>query len=142
MSRRFWFHLLATPVAQPRPRAVRMGLSGTRIITAASKHPINAFKAAIRSEVIGRFQGPVLTGPLGMELDFVMPRPKAMMWKTKPTPRQWYSAKTNDWDNLGKGLCDALNLAQVRFRAFRSTLYREFCEIESMTTGRAGGLTW
>ena len=102
------FTVPAVPVAQPRPRAVTMH-GHARMANAPKEHPVHAFKASVRRAFAEAHDGPPLEGPLAMELTFVMPRPKAKLWKSKPMPREWYDAYRNDWDNLGKAVSDALN---------------------------------
>jgi Holliday junction resolvase RusA-like endonuclease len=58
---------------------------------------------------INAYHGPPLDCPLTMRLVFIMPRPASKVWKTRPMHREPYTAKKNDWDNLGKGVSDALN---------------------------------
>ena len=48
-----------------------------------------------------------IRGPVRIELTFILPRPKYMMWKKKPTPRVPHT-KTPDTDNLTKNVKDAL----------------------------------
>ena len=102
------FNVPAVPVAQPRPRAFVVGGSG-RMADVPSKHPIHDFKASVRVTFAAVYQGPPLEGPLAMTCVFVMPRPRNLIWKTKPMPRVPYTVSKNDWDNLGKGVSDALN---------------------------------
>jgi Holliday junction resolvase RusA-like endonuclease len=85
-------------------KGARAGLIG-----ASSKHPINSFKAAVAHAAAEAYSGPPLDCPLVMRIVAVFPRPKAKQWKTRPMPREPYIAKKNDWDNVGKGVCDALN---------------------------------
>ena len=105
----------AAPVAQPRPRAVLVPAPKTKkgwraqIVSGFRDHPITPFKKAVLHHLRCHYSGPPLACPLRMTLRFVMPRPQQITWKTKPMPRRWYSAKTNDHDNLAKGVCDALN---------------------------------
>ncbi len=107
------FTVHAIPVAQPRPRAVGIRnrekvVVATRIITAEGKHPINGFKKTVVQSCQLAFRQPPLGGPLGISLVFIFPRPKSKIWKTKPMPREWVCNSKNDFDNLAKGLCDAL----------------------------------
>lgn len=109
------FIVPAVPVAQPRPRAVKMG-SGPNarpgIVGAVSKHPIHAFKAAVQHAYLmacgGRPPEP-LSGPLRLSLLFVFPRPLGKRWKRKPMPRYWADRNPKDLDNLEKSVMDALN---------------------------------
>ena len=98
----------AVPVAQPRPRAVSFA-GRARMANSPKSHPVHDFKASVRQAWSQSYLGPPLDEPLVMRIVFVMPRPTAKVWKTKPMPREAYVAKKNDWDNLGKAVCDALN---------------------------------
>lgn len=105
-ARRLRIYVPAVPVAQPRPRAFSMGKSA-RIVSAPDKHPVNAFKAAVAYAARQTLkEAAPLTGPLAVRLEFVMPRPKAKCWKTKPMPREPHTI-TPDADNLAKSVLDA-----------------------------------
>lgn len=87
------FTVNAVPVAQPRGRA-SFSKSGKPFVRSANES----------------HKGPPLAEPLRMRIVFVMPRPEGKFWKSKPMPRYPYAVKgRHDWDNLGKGVCDALN---------------------------------
>ena len=101
------FIVEALPIAQPRPQPGRRG-QHAMMLDVDKRHPVNQYKVFVR-DAFKKAGGELLTGPVALWLTFVMPRPKAMHWKTKPMPRVWYTAKRNDWDNLGKSFCDALN---------------------------------
>lgn len=102
------FTVPAVPVAQPRPRAVSFG-GKARMANSPSKHPVHGFRATVALAAQQVHRGPPLDCPLAMRMVFVMPRPTSKVWKTKPMPREPYAVKKNDWDNLGKAVCDALN---------------------------------
>lgn len=102
------FRVQAVPISQPRPRAVSFA-GKARMADAPKSHPVHDFKASVRQAWTAAYVGPPLDEPLTMKIVFVMPRPKAKVWKTRPMPREPYVAKKNDWDNLGKSVCDALN---------------------------------
>ena len=114
---RIMFIVPAVPVAQPRPRAVMAGkharvheLTHTKGRDGISRpHPISAFKATVAAEFQSAYHGPPLAGPIVLRITFVMPRPSSKIWKAKPMPREPYTVHKNDWDNLGKAVCDALN---------------------------------
>lgn len=95
----------AVPVAQPRPRATSFG--GHARVYQPSKHPVTAFKATVRMAFQSAYAGAPLTGPLRCDCLFVMPRPKSLIWKTRPMPRVPHTAKP-DRDNLDKSVLDAL----------------------------------
>jgi len=102
------FTVNAVPIAQPRPKAVRVG-ERAGMADVPSKHPVHDFKASVRKAFCDVYQGFPIQSGIVMTIDFVMPRPKNKIWKTRPMPREPYTAKKNDWDNLGKAVCDALN---------------------------------
>jgi Holliday junction resolvase RusA-like endonuclease len=102
------FYVPAVPVAQPRPRAVNAGVHA-RMANVSTKHPIHDFKASVRFAFKGAYSGPPLAGAILLDCLFIMPRPRAMIWKTKEMVRIRYTAGKNDWDNLGKAVSDALN---------------------------------
>ena len=102
------FTVPSVPVAQPRPRAISMFGRG-RMVPPPKSHAVHDFKATIRKCLEAVYTGPPIEGPLQADWLFVMPRPKSMIWKTKPMPRVWYFAAKNDWDNLGKSCSDAMN---------------------------------
>lgn len=72
------------------------------------KHPVNAWKAIIEIET-RRLNIPDdwKTGPLQIDLFFVLPRPKNEYRKTLPNPR-YFAAKKPDKDNLEKAVLDAI----------------------------------
>lgn len=100
----------AVPVAQPRQRhRIASGNSGKPFVMnyTPSKAPVNDFKASVRLAASEVHQGAPLDGPLSVWLECVMPRPKVMCWKKKPTPRVPHVSKP-DCDNLAKACLDAL----------------------------------
>ena len=89
------------PVAWQRPRVSKQGGFYT-----AGK--VSEYKRAIQLAWNDKYgDAPVMDGPIRMTVMFVLPRPKAMMWKTKPTPSIFHT-KRPDLDNLEKGVMDAL----------------------------------
>jgi Holliday junction resolvase RusA-like endonuclease len=100
------FAVPAIPVAQPRQRVTTIGGHARTYMPA--KHPVQAFKATTRlayAEAAGDAEP--ASGPVMLTLEFLMPRPKAMCWKTKPTLRAPHTKKP-DIDNLVKAVMDAL----------------------------------
>lgn len=105
-----WTELLrlevpGVPVAQPRQRHVLIG-GHVRNYT-PSDHPVRMFKATLR--LAAQQAGPpeLWIGPLAVEIDCYLPRPKSMMRRKDPDgPVPCYIGK--DWDNLGKAVTDAL----------------------------------
>lgn len=105
------FKIPGVPVAQPRQRHAARRIGNKTIVTnyTAKSDPVNAFKATAKlvSSQANKGSQPI-AGPVAVEVDFVFPRPLAMVWKTKPMPRvrHW---KKPDADNLLKSLFDAIN---------------------------------
>lgn len=97
----------AIPVAQPRPRAVTVA-GQARIVGNPTRHPVTAYKATCRVAAAEVYSGAPLDKPLSLTLLFVLPRPGAMRWKTRPMPRAPHG-KRPDVDNLVKGTVDALS---------------------------------
>lgn len=73
-----------------------------------AKHPVNAFKAAVQLAASQAYSGAVIGEPLAMTLVAVFPRPQALCWKSRPTPRLPKASKP-DFDNVSKSVCDALS---------------------------------
>lgn len=121
----------AIPVGQPRARASSFGghvrvHEVTSIRTSDGKrkpHPIVAFKASVKHEAKAAYDGPPLSGPIRIDCVFIFPRPKGMIWKTKPMPRVPHVSKP-DTDNVVKAVKDALSGIIWRDDA---QVYQEFC---------------
>lgn len=99
----------AIPVAQPRQRH-RVIQSGNRAFATnytPTSDPVNTFKAACQITV-AELGIDLITVPCIVDFTFVMPRPKRLDGKTKPTGRVMHGSKP-DRDNLLKSCQDALN---------------------------------
>jgi len=93
-----------TPVAKQRPRGFKDGKGNIRFYTpTASKN----FEYLIRERAEKVFRKP-LASPIKLEIYFYMPRPKYLMWKTKPMPCIPHT-KRPDLTNFIKGCEDGLN---------------------------------
>lgn len=112
----------AIPVAQPRPRAVKVGKHAaihpvTRVKDESTgtwkDHPITAFKATVRLAAQEAYKGPPLNGALRVDCIFVFPREQSKVWKTKPMPRYPHIVKP-DRDNCDKAVLDALKGTIIR----------------------------
>lgn len=107
------FHIVVpgVPVGQPRTKAtIRGEHAGVYTPTKTSTGKSNGvaeFKATIRMMAGVARTGPLLSGPLRVDLVFVFPRQKTKVWKAKPMPR-YRKVTTPDVDNLSKGVFDAL----------------------------------
>jgi Holliday junction resolvase RusA-like endonuclease len=99
------FEVPGEPRPHPRPRAASWG-GHARIYT---PKPAQDRKYLIQQYAKEAMQGrPPHVGPVTVDLDFLMPRPKNMIWKKKPMPRVHHT-KIGDCDNLAKGVLDSLN---------------------------------
>lgn len=102
------FRVDSVPVAQPRQRQRVAKLNGKMAAMnyTPAKHPVNAFKASV-AEAAAKVVPVPLDGPVALVLCFVLPRPKSLVWKSKPMPRVW-CPKRPDCDNLAKAVLDAM----------------------------------
>ena len=95
-----------TPIARPRQRVgVRNGHAMTYT---DGKHPVHAYKAAIRLAWAEACDYGPTTEPVTMRIEAVFPRPKGKVWKTKRMASYPQCSKP-DLDNIGKAVMDALN---------------------------------
>jgi Holliday junction resolvase RusA-like endonuclease len=93
--------------AVSRPRQ-RVGvIAGKARTFTDGKHPIHAYKAAIKLAWNATEAGPI-AGPVTMRIEAVFTRPQAKVWKTKPMPSYPHTIKP-DCDNVAKSVMDALN---------------------------------
>ena len=98
--KRISFFVHCEPVPQPRAKVSTRGGFARAYVDA--KHPINAYKQAIREA----FQADKLSGPLGCSLLFKFSRPKS---HTKKQRQCGWHTGNSDIDNLAKAIFDALN---------------------------------
>ena len=104
------FFVAGIPKAQPRVKAfVRGGHAGVYTPDSAE-----TWKQAVRSNATVVAPESILTGPIRVELDFFLPRPKAHLGKDglpKPKSPVWHCKKP-DLDNLIKAVTDAITDTQ------------------------------
>ena len=93
-----------TPVAKQRPRGFKDKKNNIRFYTPTSN---KNFEYLIRQRAEAVFAKPLLT-PIKMSITFLMPRPKKLMWKTRPMPEIPCPTRP-DYDNLSKSITDGLN---------------------------------
>lgn len=107
---RIEFTVPAVPVAQPRQKQRVMMVGGRAMASnyMPAKHPVNEFKATVRLAAREQYQGAAIAEPLAMRVVAVFPRPKALCWKSRPTPRLPKASKP-DADNVAKAVMDALS---------------------------------
>lgn len=109
------FTVEGLPVPQPRPRfrcvRVKNSNQSRAIAYEDKKHPVHLWKIRVLDawRLIIPKAGFRFEGPLIVSLAFRMPRPKNMVWKTKPMPSTWDTRQNGDVDNLAKAVLDALN---------------------------------
>ena len=104
------FFVSGTPKAQPRVKAFRRG-NHAGVYTPDSAEN---WKAAVRQEASANALESLITGPIRLQLDFFMPRPKAHLDRhgiPKPKSPVWHSKKP-DLDNLIKAVTDAITDTQ------------------------------
>lgn len=104
------FDVSGQPVPQPRPKVSTWGGRARAYVEA--RHPIHAYRQAItlRSQMAAKGRRwAVLDGPVVLVIEAVFGRPPSHMGRTgkllasaPPYPPR------ADWDNLGKGVCDAI----------------------------------
>lgn len=110
MSTFIRFTVPAVPIAQPRQRhRIIAGKSGNFVGNyTPSKSPVNDFKATVRMAAREYWNEAPHQGPVELVLKFVFPRPKKMIWKSRPMDRTAHTARP-DVDNLQKSVADALS---------------------------------
>lgn len=119
------FEVPAVPVPQPRARAVAFK-GHARMYEAPKSHAVHAFKASVREAANRVYNGAPLRGNLEVSILFVLPRPQAMVWKSRPMPRAPHTKKP-DLDNLCKSPVDALLGRLWADDAIISTLHATKC---------------
>lgn len=126
------FTVPAIPIAQPRQRHRVMTVNGRPMAMnyTPAKHPVQDFKASVRMAFAAAYSGPPLEGPVKLVAVFVLPRPKRLIWKSRPMPRVLHIAKP-DLDNLEKALKDSLNGLAWRDDS-------QVCDVEKMKFVAAG----
>lgn len=99
-----------TPSAQPRQRHRVIKRAGGKSFIqnyTPEDHEVLQFKFSCRWFAKRAYPGEPMGGPLRCDLLFIMPRPKNLVWKTKPMPRRRHAIKP-DRDNLDKAVMDSL----------------------------------
>jgi crossover junction endodeoxyribonuclease RusA len=104
------FHVSGIPKAQPRVKAfVRAGHAGVYTPDSAE-----SWKQAVRQEAVANAPESLMTGPIRLQLDFFLPRPKAHLDRhgvPKAKSPVWHCKKP-DLDNLIKAVTDAITDTQ------------------------------
>jgi len=101
------FYVRGLPKAQPRPRAFARKMGGKVVARVFEAGTAEAWKAdVIRCGEPHRPESPI-EGPVSVEIDFMLPRPKRLMRRKDPDGVMWATCKP-DVDNLSKAVLDAL----------------------------------
>lgn len=99
------FVVAGDPVPQPRPRHVNIG--GKPMAFVPRSHPIHAYREAVAREA--QLAGvKLLAGPLVVEVEAVFGRPPSHLLKSGALRKGAPELPRPDWDNIAKGVCDAL----------------------------------
>ena len=97
------FEIPGEPVPKARPRAARRGKHIMMYTPTKSKN----FEYLIR--IVASKQIPIpMQGPVRIDIEVDVPRPKRLYWKTRHMPR-CYCDKRSDLDNYCKAILDGLN---------------------------------
>lgn len=103
------FTVPGPPVPQPRPKISTWGGRGRAYVEA--RHPIHAYRQAIvlAATVAARGGWTRADGPVVLEVETIMQRPPSHLTKAgEPRPSAPAYPPRCDWDNLGKGVADAI----------------------------------
>lgn len=101
------FSVRGSAVPQPRQRHRWTGAFVQNYTPATA--PITGWKALIGQAARAALEGsPAIDVPVVLSVLFLMPRPGRLVWKKRPMPRQFASARP-DLDNLVKAVKDALS---------------------------------
>ncbi len=101
------FTVETEPVAQPRPKVSTRG--GFARAYVAAKHPVHQYRQNIALAAKFALVGHEMAiGAVKLQIEFVMPRPKAYTWKKRVMPRM-PDIRKPDWENLAKSVCDAMS---------------------------------
>ena len=103
-DREWHFFVPGTPIAQPRSRAV-FTRNQPRMYT--PDNGIVKWKRSVQFAARQVWHGKAMPDGFRVDLHLVFPRPKSMVWKTKPMPTLLHIKKP-DRDNLDKAVLDAL----------------------------------
>lgn len=121
------FFVAGVPKPQPRAKAARIG-GFVRLYTPYTKDA-KAWRSAVIAAALEHCEGRTFTGPLGLTLQFTLPRPKSHLTKKglRPEAPLWHTSRP-DADNLTKLVMDALSEAGV---------WSDDCIVASLATQKA-----
>jgi len=96
--KRITFRIIGNPAAKGRPRFARRG----NFVKTYTPKKTESWENFIRLQAIRYKPESLIDGPIKMQLDFYLPRPKSLSKKVI------YHAKKPDIENLAKSVLDAL----------------------------------
>ena len=102
------------PVAQPRYKIANRGKYVGKYLPTVKRngrkveHPITAYRARVVQAARQVCSEPI-QGAVAIMIRVVYPRPQKYLAKKYPDERLYYPSCPQDWDNIGKGICDSLN---------------------------------
>jgi len=99
IGRQVTFHVRGLPIAQGSMRA--FVIKGKPVVTANSKG-LPAWRQAVNHEA-QRVAAGLMTGPIAVELTFLMPKPKSA-----PKKKRIFATKRPDLDKLVRSVLDAI----------------------------------
>lgn len=108
----------------PRPRGRAWRLGSRYVARVYNPDQADPWKAAIVAAALKHRPCAPLLGPIGVRVEFYMPRPKRLLRKSSPRAACAHTGKP-DADNLAKVVLDALgkvNAARLRGRRTPSTV--------------------
>jgi len=108
------------PMAKGRPRFARG--KGGKMFTYTPKTTVS-YENLVKTIAMKHFKKP-LEGPVKLSITFLIPRPKYLIWKTKPMPRVLHD-KHLDLSNMLKSIEDALNGIAYRDDGQIARIYME-----------------
>ena len=98
------FSVPGVPIAQPRIKATAIG-GYARVYTPKTA---DAYKASVAIAFKTAYGGNPIDGPVHVSIEFVMSRPKSMIWRKREMPSEWHTKKP-DIDNVLKSVLDGCN---------------------------------
>ena len=110
------FEVSGDPVPQPRARVSTWGGRGRAYVEA--RHPIHAYRQAIAlaATIAARGGWTRAGGPVALEIEFIFSRPPSHLTKSgEPRSTARPFPPKCDWDNLGKGVSDAIKTSGCVF---------------------------
>lgn len=100
-------HVRGIPKAQPRPRAWARKMGDKVVARMYDAGTAEAWKADVIHAASEHRPASPIDEPVGVDIDFFLPRPKRLLRKKDPDGPIWATCKP-DRDNLEKAVLDAM----------------------------------